>query len=264
MLEKSLARKLPTPAQEYLRNEIPELERKNLQIKLAPSVVEEIKENPFLQTALSDIYEFDDRLSKKRATGYNFDTYRHSLRTANLISAAAPELKLKPATTRLLIQAAIIHDVGKIRMSPELMAKKGGLSTEEKSVHVTEGLNYLKEKETDASVLPSQTSDKLKYIIGRHHEKDNYPRANRTDRRSGVIPLWGKRPPSKDRRKNVDPDTEKAGHLFQIFDKFEALSGRRSYKKIWDNTEIQEALFKVYPDQEDQDKIKLLLEKISG
>jgi len=252
MLEKSLAREWPRPTREYLRSENLELERKNLQIIIAPPVAEEIKENPFLQTALGDIYEFDSQLSKNRGSKYDFDTYRHSLRTANLISVAAGELKLKPSTIKLLIWAALVHDVGKIKMPPALIAKKGGLSVEEKSVHVSASLNYL--KNLDA---PEELSDKLKYIVGCHHEKDSYPRSQPADRRKNSRP-------KEDRRKEVDADTEKAGHLFGIFDKLEALSGRRNYKKIWSNAEIKDALFKVYPESDDQNRIKVLLEKISS
>jgi putative nucleotidyltransferase with HDIG domain len=64
---------------------------------------------------------------------WQFDevTYQHCLLVAGLAAAFAVKLGLTPNHQHLLLQAALIHDIGKVRVPPAVLNKAGALSKPE-------------------------------------------------------------------------------------------------------------------------------------
>ncbi|MDF2961347.1 MAG: hypothetical protein K0S39_3082 [Paenibacillus sp.] len=93
------------------------------------------------------------------------DTYDHSVRVASLAKIVASGLKLDYKQTNQLVNGCFLHDVGKIRVPPEILNKPSDLDVHEwdlMKVHPVIGAELLQEY----SFIDQETVDVVRY----HHE----------------------------------------------------------------------------------------------
>ena len=136
------------------------------------------------------------------------ETGSHIQRMAYYSQAIAIGLGLDAATQRLILEAAPMHDVGKIGIPDYILLKPGRLTPEEFEVmkgHTRIGHELLKDSRSEILRAGAQ-------IAISHHEKfdgSGYPRGLKgTD-----IPLFGR--------------------IVAVADVFDALTSERPYKKAW-------------------------------
>lgn len=153
--------------------------------------------------------ERDTLYALARAAEYRDpETGAHILRMANYTLIIARQLGLSDEEQDVLLQAAPLHDLGKIGIPDNILLKPGPLSTEERKVmqtHATIGWQIL-----GAHTSPILQAGAL--IAYSHHEKFNgsgYPRALVGEQ----IPLYGR--------------------IVAVADVFDALTSVRPYKDAW-------------------------------
>ncbi|RKT58239.1 putative two-component system response regulator [Azonexus fungiphilus] len=136
------------------------------------------------------------------------ETGAHIQRMAHYSEIIARGLDLAPATSRLILQAAPMHDVGKIGIRDHILLKPGRLTPEEFAVmkrHAEFGYELLKDSGSEIMQAGAE-------IALTHHEKydgSGYPRGLR----GNAIPLFGR--------------------IVAVADVFDALTSERPYKKAW-------------------------------
>ena len=95
-------------------------------------------------------------------------TYNHSINTAFYSMLIGDWLKLKESELKTLIQAGLLHDIGKIKIPTKILNKKGYLTREEFELikmHTTYGYDIVsKSKHID---------DSIKSAILMHHERED-------------------------------------------------------------------------------------------
>ncbi|WP_422445346.1 HD-GYP domain-containing protein [Thermoanaerobacterium sp. DL9XJH110] len=147
-----------------------------------------------------------------------FEEYliNHQFRVAEVCLKAADFLGLSREKTNLLVQCALLHDVGKFFIPEELLMKKGPLTEEEYEdvkKHVELGVFYLEQK---------HFNEELVKIIKHHHERFDgagYPDGLSGDR----IPYLSR--------------------ILAVCDAFDAMTCGRHYKKpVNKETAIRELL----------------------
>jgi putative nucleotidyltransferase with HDIG domain len=127
-----------------------------------------------------------------------------SRRVAHLASVIAWQLGLTAESARVVRQAAILHDVGKLGIAESVLAKPGGLSEQELATmrrHPEAGYRILKDME-----LLREAGE----IVRAHHERfdgQGYPRRLKGDQ----IPL--------------------AARIFAVADAYVAMTSDRPYRK---------------------------------
>lgn len=92
-------------------------------------------------------------------------TAEHQQRVARLAVAIAEEIKMSPDEVRLIETAALLHDVGKIAIPTEILAKPGVLTSLERRVvrqHVEMGTDILERSQLGAAVVQT---------VAQHHER---------------------------------------------------------------------------------------------
>jgi response regulator RpfG family c-di-GMP phosphodiesterase len=136
------------------------------------------------------------------------ETGAHIQRMAHYSQAIAMGLDLDAAALQLILEAAPMHDVGKIGIPDYILLKPGKLTPEEFEVmkgHARIGYELLKDSGSEILRAGAQ-------IALSHHEKfdgSGYPRALKgTD-----IPIFGR--------------------IVAVADVFDALTSERPYKKAW-------------------------------
>jgi putative nucleotidyltransferase with HDIG domain len=109
-------------------------------------------------------------------------TKKHSLRVGRLVKLVAQELGLDLKTSNLVTRAAYYHDVGKIKLSKEILFKMGRLTDEE--------YEKIKNHPVDsANILRSLDMNAEADIVEQHHEKLNgsgYPNGLKGDQFNGL------------------------------------------------------------------------------
>lgn len=136
------------------------------------------------------------------------ETGAHILRMANFSRVIARHLGLPEAEQELILDAAPMHDVGKMGTPDHILLKPGRLDDEEMAImrkHVEIGAEILS---GSASALMQTAST----IALTHHEKfdgSGYPRGLKGQE----IPLYGR--------------------IVAVADVFDALTSSRPYKKAW-------------------------------
>ena len=136
------------------------------------------------------------------------ETGAHIQRMANYSSLIAQQLGLSSEEQTLILQAAPMHDVGKIGIPDQILLKPGQLTAEEFSImktHTTIGFELL--KGSVSTILEAATT-----IAVSHHEKfdgSGYPYGLT----GTAIPLFGR--------------------IVAVADVFDALTSERPYKKAW-------------------------------
>ena len=97
---------------------------------------------------------------------YDLETYEHCKRTAALAEAVGMYSDLDAETLR---QAALVHDVGKMFVDPEILHKPGRLTDEERATmdtHSLRGYEYLKQEGVE---------DKVCILVLFHHGIEKVP-----------------------------------------------------------------------------------------
>ncbi|MES2149485.1 MAG: HD domain-containing phosphohydrolase [Pseudomonadota bacterium] len=136
------------------------------------------------------------------------ETGAHILRMARYSELIARTLGLAPAFQTMLLEAAPMHDVGKLATPDYILLKPGRLAPEEMSImkrHAEIGAHILAGSDSPLIQLAEQ-------IAGAHHEKfdgSGYPRGLAGE----AIPL--------------------AARIVAVADVFDALTSERPYKRAW-------------------------------
>ena len=136
------------------------------------------------------------------------ETFEHTERVGALAAEIAVRLGLRPQKVRLLREAALLHDVGKIAIPDRVLLKPGTLSAEEQRVmesHTALGARLLARSSSPVLQMAA-------VIAATHHEWWNgggYPSGLAGER----IPL--------------------VGRVVAVADVFDALTHERPYKPAW-------------------------------
>jgi putative two-component system response regulator len=153
----------------------------------------------------------------KAAEYRDADTGMHILRMSHFSWLIARELKLSLQDQELLLDAAAMHDIGKVAIPDRILLKPGKLNSEELSVmrsHAVLGYELLK----------ASTSPLLRAGAGialGHHEKydgSGYPQGLKGQE----IPIFSR--------------------IVAVADVFDALTSSRPYKRAWEVDEAAEFL----------------------
>lgn len=160
------------------------------------------------------------------------DTYDHCLRVALLALDLGLENQLGFEWLDVLGQAALLHDIGKLRIPAVLLDKVGRLTFQEVSLlrgHARLGREVLQDYYPPA----------VPQIVGAHHAygESPYPRAGY------FIPITG--PDSEDCRP-TDPQLGALAQMLAAADMFDALKHRRPYKAPCSCSETSRTLKEQY------------------
>lgn len=158
--------------------------------------------------------EYEDILSMlaRLASVRDAETGNHMQRVASIAKLIARELGQTAEYCELILQAAPMHDIGKIAIPDRILLKPGSLSVDEwetMKTHTTLGFELLKDSRSPLLRLGAE-------IAHSHHEKfdgTGYPRG-----------LVGNQIPL-------------AGRIVAVADEFDALLSVRPYKKAWSLTD---------------------------
>lgn len=147
------------------------------------------------------------RLSKA-AEHRDPETGQHLLRMANYSKLIARELGLSETEQELILEAAPMHDIGKVATPDAILLKQGKLTDEEFVImkqHSITGYSIL--SGSDSLLIRTAATMALS-----HHEKfdgSGYPNGLKGD----AIPIYGR--------------------IVAVADVFDALTSARPYKKAW-------------------------------
>ena len=136
------------------------------------------------------------------------ETGQHLLRMANYSRLIACELGLSEAEQELILEAAPMHDIGKVATPDAILLKQGKLTDDEFSImkqHAATGYSIL--SGSDSLLIRTAATMALS-----HHEKfdgTGYPK----NLKGEEIPLFGR--------------------IIAVADVFDALTSARPYKKAW-------------------------------
>jgi putative two-component system response regulator len=135
-------------------------------------------------------------------------TGKHTYRVARLSGLLAQELHLPPEEVELIMQAAPLHDVGKVAIEDQILLKKGGFSVNEREImdeHALLGAQLLSGGRSDLMKMAEQ-------IALSHHERwdgQGYPKGLKGEE----VPLCAR--------------------IVAVADSFDALTHVRPYKEAW-------------------------------
>jgi putative nucleotidyltransferase with HDIG domain len=120
---------------------------------------------------------------------YDDMTYVHSLNVSLICSIFAGWLKMSKEETKILTTAGLLHDIGKVLISLELIKKPGKLTEDEfqeMKLHAIKGYQVLKDMNLDI---------RIKYVTLMHHERcdgSGYPngfKANQIENFSKIVAI---------------------------------------------------------------------------
>jgi putative nucleotidyltransferase with HDIG domain len=105
-------------------------------------------------------------------------TFRHSIGVTNVAAAIGEAMGLKPERKQLVHRAALLHDLGKLRVPNSILDKPSQLNPAEWAI-------MREHPALTAAILQRvQQFDELAYIAGAHHEKldgSGYPNRMRAE-----------------------------------------------------------------------------------
>ena len=161
---------------------------------------------------ISDIVDLiisDDATSREllRITSYDFYTYTHSVNVGVLAVMLSKSLYRSSNAHDMheLGAGFFLHDIGKVRVDPSIINKRGSLDRSEMEkirLHPTQGYQLLSEAK--------QISEECRIIVMQHHERAN-----------------GSGYPHRLRGRDIHP----YGRICCIADVYDALTSERSYKQ---------------------------------
>lgn len=163
-------------------------------------------------------------------------TYRHSLRVARFTLVFAVGAGMEGERLRETAVAAMLHDLGKIRVGRDLLDKPGRYDDADREAmrhHAAAALD---------SVAALEEFPNAHRIAPLHHElqgEGSYPRSGR-ERREGAR--------SEDRRRPLEPWMVQAGRLIALADRYDALISKRAYKDPWPDDDVRAVLRKEMPE----------------
>ena len=166
--------------------------------EVVDDVVESVFRNPDALITLSRIKSVDQY------------TYMHSISVCVLMTTFARAMAFDADTIRQISVGALLHDIGKMRVSSEILNKPDKLSADEFELmkrHVDFGEELLAEQDWMSELSLS--------VVREHHERidgSGYP-----NRLSG-------------------DDISDVGRMAAIVDVYDALTSNRCYKKSWEPT----------------------------
>jgi len=137
-------------------------------------------------------------------------TFMHSIGVCVLMTAFARAMDFDDETTRQISTGALMHDLGKMRVSPGLLNKPGPLTPDE-FAEMKRHVDYGTEQLTSFGWL----SDVSMEVVVQHHERidgSGYPLGLKADAISEV------------------------GRMSAIADVYDALTSNRCYKQAWEPT----------------------------
>lgn len=148
----------------------------------------------------------DALLSVSRLKTVDNYTYMHSVAVSALMTAFGRNLGMNPDQLRQAAMAGLLHDLGKVRMRPEVLNKPGALNAEEFAhmrTHPQAGYELLQDSAIDPMVLDACLH---------HHER-----------------LDGKGYPHGLAGNDIQP----LARMVAICDIYDAVTSDRPYKKAW-------------------------------
>jgi putative two-component system response regulator len=191
------------------------LEERTRQLRESQEKVQ--KNNEFLINALSSVVEFRSLESGEhiqRVKYYTGILLRH-------LVELYPEYRFSEEDMQLMINAAALHDLGKIAIPDEILLKPGKLTKDEFEImktHTTKGCELLEKFKQEDSAFYRYCYDICRY----HHERydgNGYPDGLVGDE----IPIWAQ--------------------VVSIVDVYDALVSKRVYKDAYTMVEAVEMIF---------------------
>lgn len=176
-----------------------------------------IKDNPAVQEAILLVRE-----------KCKVSDVRHIIRTAKLMLMVLDSEEMgnyiSPTDRRILLEAALGHDVGKAFVPQEILHKEEKPTDEEKKIidsHIEEGENFFRRRGYDA----------LAEITVRHHQMKGKRRVG--ERRKVNVPTKDEKRIGRDTNRRTDkPEYDRLANLLSIVDIFESMGNpEREYAK---------------------------------
>lgn len=160
-------------------------------------------QKPYIKKGLEDLEKYPD----------NEVTFMHSLKTADLAYLVGKEREYEDDKLQKLVEAALAHDLGKIKIDPEIINSpekiEGDKLTELRS-HVEKSFQIIRDQ-GDMEIA------KLTLLHHRFKSKGPYPSDSKLEELLGEEIL-------------TEDDLE-MGNVLALVDTMDAMSAKRSYKK---------------------------------
>ena len=150
---------------------------------------------------------------------YHPETYEHCVRVGKLCIKMGKKNNFNEEEIKLLGKAGLLHDIGKLDISLDILDKESELNNEERKIieeHSKKGFDKL-------------DLEKVNEIILHHHshQKNNYPR-------------------DLHEKKNIC----KLAQIVAVCDMFDALANKRSYKEKFSKEKVKDILEKEFTGEE--------------
>lgn len=217
------AQKLYSQAKQLQKRAFKEMqEGKKLDIDafkaMADGLIDSVFRNPQALTMLTRIREKDEYLLE------------HSINVGILLGVFSRHLKLNEKLVSQIVLGGLIHDIGKIRVSPKVLHKPGKLTPEEFEQikgHVLHGRDIIRESNIELPEISLQ-------VMLQHHE---------TLSRTGYPHRLGAK------------DITQYGRMASVVDIFDALTAERVYKKAMLPTAALSIIRSMSPDKLDKELV---------
>jgi HD-GYP domain-containing protein (c-di-GMP phosphodiesterase class II) len=146
---------------------------------------------------------------------HHLETYQHSLRVGSLCLDIGVLLDLAPNELELLGLSGLLHDIGKRRITDDILSKRTPLDAKEKEAMSRHPrLGFLE--------LGEEGNEVVRRVVVTHHEYklDPYPRKGQERRQDERV----------EGRRMSGELSDTFGQIVAVADIYDALASRRSYK----------------------------------